>query len=421
VLAAVLGAGPWTDSILGDLHEEYARLASVPRRLAKPRADAWYCGQALTLGARTTGARAARGLSERRHALPATQPVRGDSRTRTLALETRYAARTLRFTADVVDALSRLPGVEAAAGINVLPSSDNNSWAAIEIDGRANPDPANPPAVDYRAATPAFFEAMRIPIVRGRAFTAADSEGTQPVAIVTQAMAAKYFPASDPVGRRIRLGSGPWATVVGISGDVIHDWYGRRRYPTVYRPYAQSPEGNVAFAVRATGDPAALSLAAARAVRTVDPGQPVFDVQTMRERLRVKTIGLQYVAVVMAAFGGLALVLAIVGVYSLMAFVVAQRTHEIGVRIALGATRADVMRLAVGQTARLTAVGAALGLVLATALGRLMEAGLLGVVSSDTRLSVGVAGVLVAAALAAGYIPARRATAIDPIVALRAE
>ena len=141
----------------------------------------------------------------------------------------------------------------------------------------------------------------------------------------------------------------------------------------------------------------------------------------MRERLRLRTIGLQYVAVVMAVFGGLALLLAIVGVYSLMAFVVAQRTHEIGVRIALGATRGDVLRLAVGQTARLTAAGALLGLVLATALGRLMEAGLLGVVSSDARLSIGFAAVLVLAALAAGYIPARRATAIDPIVALRAE
>jgi putative ABC transport system permease protein len=326
-----------------------------------------------------------------------------------------------RFTAEVVDALSRLPGVQTAAAINVLPSSDNNSWSAIEIDGQPNPDPANPPAVDYRAATPAFFDTMRIPILRGRGFTASDREDTEPVAVITQALAAKYFPATDALGRRIKLGDSRWLTVIGISGDVIHDWFGRRRYPTVYRPYAQSPAANVAFAIRTTGDPAALLLAAPRAVRTVDSGQPVFDVLTMRERLRVKTIGLQYVAVVMAAFGGLALLLAVVGVYSLMAFVVAQRTHEIGVRIALGATRRDVMRLAVGQTIRLTAVGALLGLLLATALGRLMEAGLLGVVSSDARLSIGVAAVLVLAALAAGYGPARRASAIDPILALRAE
>jgi putative ABC transport system permease protein len=333
-----------------------------------------------------------------------------------------YAAPAVRrrFTADVVEALSHLPGVESAAAINVLPSGDNNSGRALEIDGRPNPDPANPPQVDYRAATPTFFDAMRIPIVRGRGFTTADREDTEPVAIVTQAMAEKYFSGADAIGRRIKVG-GSWATVVGVSGDVIHDWFGRRRYPTVYRPYVQAPTGIVAFVVRAQGDPATLTLAAGRSVLTVDPGQPVFDVMTMRERLRLKTIGLQYVAVVMAVFGGLALLLAIVGVYSLMAFVVAQRTHEIGVRIALGATRGDVLRLAVGQTARLTAAGALLGLVLATALGRLMEAGLLGVVSSDARLSIGFAAVLALAALAAGYIPARRATAIDPIIALRAE
>ena len=335
----------------------------------------------------------------------------------------RYAdpAVRRRFTADVVDALSRLPGVESAAAVNVMPSGDNNAGRSIEIDGRPNPDPANPPQVDYRAATPTFFDAMRIPILRGRGFTAADREDTEPVAIVTQAMAEKYFPGADAVGRRIKLGAGTWATVVGVSGDVIHDWFGRRRYPTVYLPYAQAPTGTLAFVVRTPGDPEALTLAAGRAVRAVDPGQPVFDVRGMREQLRLRTIGLQYVAVVMAVFGGLALLLAIVGVYSLMAFVVAQRTHEIGVRIALGATRGDVLRLAVGQTARLTAAGALLGLVLATALGRLMEAGLLGVIASDARLSLGFAAVLALAALAAGYIPARRATAIDPIIALRAE
>jgi len=336
--------------------------------------------------------------------------------------DARYSdpAARRRFTADVVDALARLPGVEIAAASNVLPSSDNNAGHAIEIDGHPNPDPANPPSVDYRAVSPGFFDAMRIPILRGRAFTAADREGTEAVAIVTQAMAEKYFPGADAIGRRIKLGQS-WTTVVGVSGDVIHDWFGRRRYPTAYRPYAQAPTGTVAFAVRTTGDPGALTLAARRAVRTVDPGQPVFAVLPMHEQLRLRTIGLQYVAVVMAVFGGVALLLAIVGVYSLMAFVVAQRTHEIGVRIALGATRGDVLRLAVGQTARLTAAGALIGLVLATALGRLMEAGLLGVIAADARLSIGFAAVLGLAALAAGYIPARRATAIDPIVALRAE
>jgi putative ABC transport system permease protein len=337
--------------------------------------------------------------------------------------DARYAdpANRRRFTTDVVEHLAQLPGVQMAAAVNIIPSGDGNPGRAIEIDGQPNPDPANPPFVDFRAATPSFFETMRIPIVRGRGFTDADREEAQQVAIVTEAMAKKYFAGVDPIGRRLRLGSGAWATVVGVSGDIIHDWFGRRWHPTVYRPYAQSATGSVCFVVRSTGDPGALAPAAGRSVRTVDEGQPVFDVMTMREVLRVKTIGLQYAAVVMAVFGGLALALAVVGVYSLMAFLVAQRTHEIGVRIALGATRRDVLRLSVGQAARLTAAGTLLGLVLATALGRLMEAGLLGVVSSDARLSAGFAAVLIAAALAAGYIPARRAASIDPIIALRSE
>lgn len=335
--------------------------------------------------------------------------------------DARYAdpASRLRFATDVVERLAKLPGVQRAAAVNVIPSGNSNAGRAIEIEGQPNPDPANPPSVDYRAATPSFFETMRIPIVRGRGFTDADRQDALPVAIVTESMARKYFSGSDPIGRRVKLGDGPWTTVVGISADIIHDWFGKRWYPTVYRPYAQAPAGNVGFTIRAVGDPATLGLAARHAVRAVDPGQPVFDVMTMREVLRVKTIGLQYVAVIMAVFGGLALVLAVVGVYSLMAFLVAQRTHEIGVRIALGATRRDVLRLAVGQTARLTVAGTLLGFVLATALGKLMEAGLLGVVSSDARISVGFAIVLVAAALAAGYIPARRAAGIDPIIALR--
>ena len=326
-----------------------------------------------------------------------------------------------RFASDATDRLAQLPGVESAAATNIIPSEGGNAGRSIEIDGRPNPDPANPPTVDYRTVTPGFFETMRIPVVRGRRFTIADREDAQAVAIVTETMALKYFAGADPLGRRIKLGTGPWLTVVGVAQDVIHDWFGRRRYPTVYRPYAQAPTSNVVFAVRSAGDPDALALPAARAVRAVDSAQPVFDVMSMRTLLLERTIGLQYVAAVMAVFGGLALVLAIVGVYSLMAFVVAQRTHEIGVRIALGATRRDVLLLAVGQTARLTAAGAVVGVLLATALGRLMEAGLLGVVSTDARLSAVFAVILIVTSLVAGYIPARRATAIDPMIALRSQ
>jgi putative ABC transport system permease protein len=239
------------------------------------------------------------------------------------------------------------------------------------------------------------------------------------VAIVSAAMAKTFFAGEDAIGRRLRFGDGPWMTVVGISGDVIHNWFTGRNRPTIYRPYDQAASLSLAIAIRAGGDPSALVLPAQAAIRSVDNAQAVYDVMTMHEALRVRTIGLQYVAGIMLVFGVLALILAVVGVYSVMAFMVAQRTHEIGVRIALGATRADVFRLTIGNAARLTATGVVLGLLASTALSRVLEAALDGVLTSDARVSIGVAVVLIASAVLAGYLPARRATGIDPVIALR--
>jgi putative ABC transport system permease protein len=174
--------------------------------------------------------------------------------------------------------------------------------------------------------------------------------------------------------------------------------------------------------VRSIGSqPALLGPDVRATVRSVDPVQPIFDLMPMRQLLSERTVGLRYVAGIMTAFAGVALLLAVVGVYGVMAFMVTQRRHEIGVRIALGATRRDVLRLTVGQTGRLTALGVGCGVLLSIALARLIEAGLLGVASADMRIVAGFAALLIGAALAAGYIPARRAAATDPIVALRAE
>ena len=245
--------------------------------------------------------------------------------------------------------------------------------------------------------------------------------GGQPVAIITRSAAELYFPGADPIGRRLKLGTSPWLTVVGVSGDIIHDWFSRRNAPTVYRPYAQAPSDFMGFAIRAEGDLSALIPAPRDAVRTIDPAQAIYDVRPMQVTLSERTIALQYVAAIMGIFGVLALVLAVVGVYSLMAFIITQRTHEIGVRIALGANRRDVLRLTIRQAAQMTGAGVVLGLVLSAALGRFLESALLGVISSDIRLSLGFAGLLLLAAVTAGYLPARRATSIDPIAALRAE
>jgi putative ABC transport system permease protein len=189
----------------------------------------------------------------------------------------------------------------------------------------------------------------------------------------------------------------------------------------MYRPFVQAPSDYFCIAIRSAGDPGAIAPAVRRALLNIDPDQPLFDVMTMRRALHERTIGLQYLAAIMTTFAAIALLLATVGLYALITYVVAQRRHEIGVRIALGASAADVVKLTVGQALRLTLTGAALGLVLAVALGRLMQTGLLGIASNDPRIAAAFAAILIAASLLTGYLPARRAAAIDPIAALRME
>ncbi len=326
-----------------------------------------------------------------------------------------------RFAASAVERLRALPGVETAAAVNIMPARASNSARPIEIEGAPTRDPADRPTVDYRAAMPTFFDTIRIPIVEGRPFDARDSEDGQPVVIVSRSLARKYWGTANPIGRRMKMGTSDWLVVVGVAGDHIHDWFARRNYPTAYRPFSQAPTGEMSLLVRTAGDGTTLAQSARLALHAIDPDQAIFDVMTMREALAERTLGLHYVAGIMAAFGLLALVLALAGIYGVMSYIVTLQTHEIGVRMALGASARDVLRLAVGQAVRVTALGAGLGVLLSLALGRLMEAAMVGAASSDTRIVAGLAALLATATLGAGYLPARRAAAVDPIVALRAE
>ena len=324
-----------------------------------------------------------------------------------------------RFVEAAAAKLAELPGVRGVAVANVLPAMTSNAGRSIEVEGKPNPDPANPPRIDYRTVTPGFFRTLQIPLIKGRGFSTADGADGDPVVILSESAVTRFFPGVDPLGRRVRVGDDRWLTVVGVSGDVIHNWFAGRDEPTAYRPYSQAPSSSLALVIRSDGDPASLSLPAAAAIRGIDSAQAIYDVMTMREALHERTIGLQYVANIMAIFGIVALLLAVVGVYSVMAFMVTQRTHEIGVRIALGASRGDVLRLTVGSAARMTAIGVTVGLLASFAVSRALEAVLNGILGADLRVSLGVATVLISAALLAGYIPARRASGIDPMVALR--
>jgi len=241
------------------------------------------------------------------------------------------------------------------------------------------------------------------------------------VVVVSESMAKKYWPGEDPLGRRMKIAGGPGLTVVGVCGDVIHDWFLRRNNASMYRPLLQAPSDYFGIVVRTAGDPASAAAAVRQALLRVDANQPVFDLMTMRRQLHERTIGLQYLAAIMTVFAALALLLAALGLYAVISYLVAQRRHEIGLRIALGASAANVMRLTVGQAFKLTLIGTAIGLALSIALTRVMESALLGIATSDARIFAAFAGVLMAAALLAGYLPARRAAAIDPMIALRAE
>jgi len=334
-------------------------------------------------------------------------------------------ARRLTFVRDVRERLGRLPGVTDVTTANVLPARNGNNWQGVEVEGQPLAKNADPPSVDARWVEPNYFATMRLPVLKGRGIEEADVEASQPVVVVSRSFAQKFWPGQDAIGRRFRTvdpaSETPWLTVVGISGDVVHQWVMRRNWPTMYRPMRQEPRLRLAFAMRTTGDPDALMPAVGRALKDVDPDQPADDVMSMRRAIARGTIGIQYVAGIMSAFGVLALVLALSGVYGILSYRVSLRTTEIGVRMALGATRRDVLALTLGQAARLSAIGLAAGAALAFAMARVLSSALRGAVSSDPTMVGMTTVVLALAALVAAWIPSRRAIAIEPATALRAE
>jgi putative ABC transport system permease protein len=327
------------------------------------------------------------------------------------------------FYERLVERASALPGVKSAAVINFVPMSrEGNSSSSVYVEGRPVPPQGERPYANHLVASPGYFETAGVRLVGGRGFTAADDERTRPVCVVNESLARHYFPEGDAVGHRLVVDEEhPWE-IVGVTADVKNEDLDERAEWEFYRPLRQDAWRTMALVARTDGtDAAALAPALRGAVRSLDAGLPVYNVRTMPEIVD-EAVSPKRLAMVMMAFFALgALALAAVGLYSVMSYAVAQRTHEIGIRMALGAQARDVLRLVLGQGLVLVLVGLGLGLAGALALTRVMSSILYGVSATDPLVLGGVALVLAVAALLACYLPARRATKVDPMVALRYE
>jgi putative ABC transport system permease protein len=329
----------------------------------------------------------------------------------------RYATpeRQRAFVRDVVTRLRAQPGVTEAGCVSTLPLSGWWNSASFTIDGA----PQDELKSTYAVVEPGYFATLRIPLVRGRWFEASDRADGPKVALVDEILARRYFPGRDPVGRRINLGSAAepeWHQIVGVVGHIRENGLAEPERPAIYASFQQIGWPVLGFVARG-GDLASVRAA----VWAVDPDQPVSYSMTMRDLVADALTLRRVTMLVLLAFAGLALGLAAMGVYGVMAFAVTQRTHEIGVRVALGARRADVLRLVLAQALQLLLVGIGIGLPAALLLARTLRSQLYGVAPADPIAFGGTIAVLSAIALLAAWLPARRAARIDPMIALRAD
>jgi putative ABC transport system permease protein len=321
--------------------------------------------------------------------------------------------------------LASLPGVDSAAAVTSLPSGWYWNWVEFAAEGKPAAAPGEAPSAISQLVTPAFFSTLRVPLQRGRLLSEQDGADAPPVAVISAEMAKQTWPDQDPLGKHIQMGhpgaAGPARTIVGIVGNVRPVALDHDPAPTVYIPLTQQPEPASAFVVRTSGDPLALASSIATQLRSIDPEQPPYDVRSLEQVLSDGLSGIEVSAHMMLVFGFSALILAAAGIFAVMAYSVRQRTHEIGVRMALGARRVDVLRLVVGFAMKMAVVGLVIGLPLATLMTRALSSALFGVVQTDLATFALLTFLLAAVAAMAAYLPARWAMQVDPMVALRYE
>ncbi len=343
-------------------------------------------------------------------------------------------AKSLAALDGITTQFAAQPGVQEVAYASALPMDNGGDWL-FSIEGRPDTKESKGDA-DFRTVQASYFAAFRIPVERGRVFTLADTPNSEPVVVINRAMAAMYWPGEDPIGSFIWVGKPVSAAsaepaprrIIGVVGNVHEDALGEPPPPVMYEPYSQATVplsagvlSGTYFIIRTAQDPGALTAAVRSILRTALPGQPLDTARTMDQIISNSLTSERFQTTLLTLFGGLGLLIVIVGVYGVISYFVAQRTHEIGVRMALGATQTSVLRLVLRQGALLAAVGVAVGVAASLALARLLQGLLYGIAPSDPATLVGITVLLMIVVLAASWIPARRATRVDPLIALRHE
>jgi len=329
------------------------------------------------------------------------------------------------FYRELLERVRRLPGVESAAIADNIPLSGGIGWGGISIEGYQPASGQEMIQSDGRAAGVGYFETMKIPLINGRLFDEHDTEKASPVIVIDEKMSRNYWPNSNPVGGRIKFGSpdsdDPWMTIVGVVGSVKQYDLETESRATLYFPASQELGSTMYLVTRTTTPPSSLIASITSEVRSMDPNVPIFDVKTMDQRLSESLARRRFAMMALGVFAGFALMLAIVGIYGVISYSVAQRTNELGIRLALGASQFDVLRLVLSAGFRLALVGIAFGIVLSLVVTRFLSSLLFGVRATDLVTFSAISMLLIAVSLLACYLPARRATKVDPLVALRRE
>jgi putative ABC transport system permease protein len=317
-----------------------------------------------------------------------------------------------------------LPGVESVGAVSTLPLSGGGDIITFAVEGRPDSPPGQSDDAEYRVVTPGYFPTMGVPVVRGEGFTERHNASGPAAMVINETFARRYFPGQDPIGHRLNIGdpeSSPWRMIVGIVKDVRHDGLDTEPYPQMYTPLAQVPRRAMTLVARTSAAPLSLVPNVRQELSSLDKDQPLYNVRTMEQVLAQSIARQRFQMLLIAIFASVGLILASVGIYGVISYSVTQRTHEIGIRMALGAQAKDVLRMILGQGMILALVGVGVGVAAALLLTRVMASLLYGVTATDPLTFIGVSVLLTLVALAACYIPARRAMKVDPMEALRYE